>query len=352
MFTKKNKKFYLNLLHKLIEKRKAEIFENDNSRINKIKLSLGRRLYQHPYSYGRILTIHYLYEDVIKTKEIFTKFRRDYNLSPDTYMKIYNKFSKEDQFLPKLLFYLNIEETGETVIGMEYIKGVTLRSLVLRKAILRRISDLSVIFFENGKKMQLFHASQGKKESRPIGELLNNIQKKLNSSNFFIESEKEVIYQNILRIKENIDFSQKLPVVNIHHDWTLRNILITRNDARLLVIDLDSVQWAPTWCWYDIVFFLINIESQIKYWPFLKIKDLALLWEQFLRGYCDNGKCEQITREELGRLLYLVKVDHLTDTYSIAGFYNRGLGKLYVKRLKEALLKGQYTLLSNENLNS
>lgn len=338
-----SKEYYMDILHRLVEQKKAEIFGRDHSGLKIIQLSFGRILYKHPNSYGRILQIKYLFDGVPKTKDIFIKFRKKYNLSPDKYMEIYNKFTEEEQFLPKLYFYITLEATDETVIGMEYIRGTALRNILFLKVIFGKTLELKDIFFENGAKMKLFHSSQREKGKSTVGELLTKIRNKLNSSPFFNTTEKEKIHQHLLNMERDVDPSLKLPLINIHHDWTLRN-LIVREDGKLLVIDLDSIEWAPAWCWHDVVYFLFNIESQIKYWPFVSVRSLEFLWRQFLRGYFSGADSEPITNELLSKLFYLIKLEHWIDTFSIAKFYNRGLGKLYVKRLKKSLQMGHYTI--------
>jgi len=294
-----SKEYYMGILHRLVEQKKAEIFGRDHSGLKIIQLSFGRILYKHPNSYGRILQIKYLFDGVPKTKDIFIKFRKKYNLSPDKYMEIYNKFTEEEQFLPKLYFYITLEATDETVIGMEYIRGTALRNILFLKVIFGKTLELKDIFFENGAKMKRFHSSQREKGKSTVGELLTKIRNKLNSSPFFNTTEKEKIHQHLLNMERDVDPSLKLPLINIHHDWTLRN-LIVREDGKLLVIDLDSIEWAPD--------------------------------------------SEPITNELLSKLFYLIKLEHWIDTFSIAKFYNRGLGKLYVKRLKKSLQMGHYTI--------
>lgn len=348
MFKTGNKKFYLELLQKLVEENKFEIFAKKNEKVEIIKLSLGRILYKHPNSYGRILKIKYLFDGVQNTKKIFVKIRKKYDLSPDTYMKIYEQFKREDQFMPKLYFYKTLDDSDETIIGMEYISGMSLRNQLLFKAFIRRASDLSHIFFENGKKMRLFHASQREKGKKKIGELLSETKNKLKSSRFFSASEKKMIQQHLLNIEQELDASLRLPLIHIHHDWTLRNILV-KQAGKLMVIDLDSVEWAPAWCWNDVVYFLFNIESQIKYWPFIKKNDLKYLWEQFLGGYLNSINDESLTKELLGKLFYLIKLDHWIDSFSISTYYNRGLGKLYVRRFKKSLQRGHYTIFLSDS---
>lgn len=334
---------YQPFLQDLVNKNQFEIFDTPPASVEIKGLTVSNQMNKHPLSYGRLLTLDYQLQNTAEQKTIYLKFRKNYRQVPDRYMEVYKQIRREEQFLPKFYFYSKIENSDESVIAMEYIKGPSLRSLLYSKMWRQRTIELAELFFQNGVKMRLFHDSQQAKGSRSIFALLSSVRERMKISPYFSNSARTNILKHLQTIEKSIDTTVELPLIHIHHDWSLRNIIIEQN-KRVKLIDLDAYNRSIDWRWNDFVYFLLNIESQIKYSPFVNLEDLNRLWEEFFRGYFYRGECPQITYNSLYHLFYLIKLDYWTDTYSLERFYNRALGKRYVRRLKASLANGESSI--------
>lgn len=195
----------------------------------------------------------------------------------------------------------------------------------------------------------MFHDVQAPKGSKTIQALIDSLKNRMETTRYFSGPHKKSILGHLTAIEKKIDTKTSLALINIHHDWSLRNIIVEA-DQRIKLIDLDAFNRSIDWRWNDFVYFLINIESQIKYWPLLWQRQIALLWENFFQGYFESGPCESVPSELIKYLIYLIKLDYWTDTYSLDDFYNQGLGKRYVTRLKKSFAAGRYSILTNETL--
>jgi len=333
----------------IVAGKKAEIFASIDHQAEITEIFCSKKINKHPLSYGRLVTVHFMKNNHADELTIYLKFRKNYRQVPDKYMAIYDKIPGAEQFLPNFYFHTRLPGTEESVIAMEYIKGASLRKLLYRKMLFNKTSELAGLFFQNGRKMRLFHNVQSEKGARTIQVGFEAVVERFNTSQYFTADEKKAINQHLQKIKTTLPMSFELPLINIHHDWSLRNIIVER-DNRIKLIDLDAFDRSINWGWEDFVYFLINIESQIKYWPFLTTNHLKFLWEHFYQGYFDAGQPKSITEDLMPALIYLLKLHFWTDTYSLDDFYNRGLGKRYVLRLKIALTNGYWTIFSDQKL--
>ena len=336
-------------LQGLVEQYKLEIFSLSEKKCKINGISLSPKLYAHPLSHGQLLTINYEVSGKACEKAIYLKFRKNYVQLPDKYMAVYNQVSDEEQFLPKFYFFSKTLIPNETVIGMEYIQGISLRSMLYSKMFLSQTRTLKNLFYQNGRKMRMFHDVQQPKGSKTIQELVDSLRTRMQTTPYFTAGDIKKIKQHLDTIEKKIDTSLSFDLINIHHDWSLRNIIVEAGQ-RIKLIDLDAFNRSIDWRWNDFVYFLINIESQVKYWPALRRKHIGYLWESFYQGYFEAGECESVNPNLMHCLIYLIKLDYWTDTYSLDDFYNFGLGKRYVKQLKKALAAGRYSILSNVSI--
>ncbi|MCI0513321.1 aminoglycoside phosphotransferase family protein [candidate division KSB1 bacterium] len=343
--------FYLNLLQQLIEDHKKQIFGFEADAVQKYAIKLLPRINPHPYSYGRILQIDFQQAHQAKSFQLYLKFRTRRDVVPVNYFNVYQQMAGNNDFMLKYYFYAVIDATDETLIAMELVPGQSLRNVVLSKLIFHRTPELADFYFQNGQNMHYFHRLQAAHGEKCIEALFEPIRAKLATANFFNPFEKEKIAANIAQIEKKLNPAIKFPLIHIHHDWTLRNILVQPN-GRLKVIDLDLIEWDRAWGWHDLVYFLINHESQIKYWPLVSGKNLKTLWEHFWRGYFQADQNAGSAENQLLQILYLIKLEYWIDNHQFAllAYYHRGLGKRYTKLLKKSLLKGQYSLFSKKSV--
>jgi serine/threonine protein kinase len=333
-------------LNDLVEQNQHEILSAAENRASLTGISVGPQLNAHPLSHGRLLTIHYDVSGELREKVVYLKFRKNYFQRPDKYMTVFHQIPDAEQFLPKFYFSAKTPTPNETVIAMEFIRGISLRKLLYSKMFWGKTYTLKALFYQNGRKMRMFHDAQPPQGSKTIRELLDALKNRMETTPYFSVREKDGIRRQLEALEKKIDASLALPLIRNHHDWSLRNIIIEA-DQRLKLIDLDAFNRSLDWRWNDFVYFLINMESQIKYWPFLRRQQIADLWEHFYQGYFAAGRCEAVNPKLVNKLIYLVKLDFWTDAYSLADFYNIGLGKRYVKQLKKSLAVGRYTILAD-----
>lgn len=342
---------YYRFIESVVEKHRQEIFNISDSSLTIKKIVLSGKINAHPLSYGRLLTVRYDFNGNLREKIIYLKFRKNYKQVPDKYMEIYHRFSDEQQFLPKFYFHDKFPKTDESVIGMELVDGKSLRSVFFSKMLMKKTTETGELFFKNGQIMRLFHDAQSPQGNRPVLDVLVYTKERLNSSKYFSETEKSKILNHLKNIEESIEPTLALPLIHIHHDWSLRNIFVNRFN-RIKMIDLDAYNRSLEWRWNDFAYFLINLESQIKYAPLIREADLNFLWEQFFSGYFSVGEDWKLTEKLLMRLIYLLKVYYWVIPYSLDEYYNHKLGKKYVKKLKESLVAGKVSFLYNFQLGS
>lgn len=335
-----------NYLAELVTQNQSGIFSEPENSTVVTGISLGPRLYAHPLSHGRLLTIQYESAGAAQEKVVYLKFRKNYFQRPDKYMSVFHQIPAEEQFLPKFYFSAPTPVPNEIVIAMEYIQGVSLRKLLYGNMVKGKVATLTDLFYQNGRKMRMFHDAQTAKGTKTVRELLEALKGRLETTPYFADGTKSRIAQHLKEIENKIDTSLALSLIQVHHDWSLRNIIVEA-DQKLKLIDLDAFNRSIDWRWNDFVYFLINMESQIKYWPFLRRRQIARLWEHFYAGYFETGPCEPVKPKLLNKLIYLIKLDFWTDAYSLDDYYNLGLGKRYVKQLKKSLAAGRYTILAD-----
>jgi len=333
-------------LAELVAQNQSGIFAAGEAAAKVTGVTLGPKLYAHPLSHGRLLTIQHEFTGAMYEKVIYLKFRKNYFQRPDKYMTVFHQIPADEQFLPKFYFSAPTPVPNEIVIGMEYIRGVSLRKLLYSKMARGKVHTLADLFYQNGRKMRMFHDAQTPKGTKTIRELLEALKGRMETTPYFTAKSKQQILQHLNQIENKVDTSLALDLIQVHHDWSLRNIIVEA-DQKLKLIDLDAFNRSIDWRWNDFVYFLINIESQLKYWPFLRRRQVARLWEHFHAGYFEAGSCEPVKPKILNKLVYLIKLDFWTDAYSLDDFYNIGLGKRYVKQLKKSLAAGYYTILAD-----
>ena len=102
--------------------------------------------------------------------------------------------------------------------------------------------------------------------------------------------------------------------------------------------------------WYDPVYFLINIESQLKWSPLVRKDTLSKLWDSFWRGYLEDGLPDYMDHRQIAAAFFLLRVQYLlggTIRVALYEMFGNLQGRRFVKKLKSAVLNGRNTLLAD-----
>jgi len=131
----------------------------------------------------------------------------------------------------------------------------------------------------------------------------------------------------------------RLPITCLHKDFTLRNVLCTDNG--LDVIDWDALGHPGTpdkdTPWNDIGACLVNVESQVRYFPLVRYSSLRLFEQAMLDSYeksCPNLIGPRRLTSLLVRLRYdmeMIGVPRLSQAYT--GMRGEGFRRLFRWRL-------------------
>jgi hypothetical protein len=261
---------------------------------------------------------------------------------------VYDTLQNGQQFLPKPYFYGKCDQTS--VIGMQFVKGTSLRNAVLRNVACGRTEVLEEIFLKMGRGMRVFHDSSTASGTQLVGELAAIAHRVTAATEYLTHDERKEIIQHVKIAERNADPQTELPLIKIHNDWVLRNILV-RDRGSFYVVDLDSMRAPNNSRWYDVSYFLINVESQLKYWPIINKKSIADLWQSFWRGYSEKGSPDALSSRQIRSLIYLIKVQYLfgaTIRPPLFKIYNNFLGPVYLRHLKKSIVQGKYSTLAAE----
>jgi Ser/Thr protein kinase RdoA (MazF antagonist) len=118
----------------------------------------------------------------------------------------------------------------------------------------------------------------------------------------------------------------------VHNDWILRNILVAA-DGVDYVVDFDSMRARADLRWLDVAYLLLNIESQIKWFPLLTAGMLAELSREFWRGYAgDTGLPDNLSPEQLVAILYVLRLRYLLGVRRVRPISGSWTGRWIIAR--------------------
>jgi hypothetical protein len=198
--------------------------------------------------------------------------------------------------------------------------------------------------------MRVFHDLSAASGVRRVGELAENARSVTSGTEYLSDDERKQIIRHIEMAERSANSQAELALIKIHNDWVLRNILI-ENTGSFYLVDLDSIRAPCNSRWYDVSYFLINLESQLKYWPLINRKSIVALWESFWQGYSEKGLPDALSSNQIRALVYLIKIQYLfgaTIRPPLFKVYKNFLGPLYLRNLKKSLVQGQCSTLAVE----
>lgn len=235
------------------------------------------------------------------------------------------------------------------IIYIENIDGSSLLEKTLVHGVLggsRPKESLSRLYLDLGTWLSDFHISLTSPKYSSLYQVKAQIKTALDSTSWLTPWEKTKFKRRLLNTgnaRKNI----RLALVRPHNDFSLRNILVSGNQFG--IIDWDAMvhphlpDLAPAW--YEISFFLINLQSLLRFHPIISKPFIAALKNEFLRGYFSAIPIDLGTQE---MMLYLFTLRHflgLDSDRTLPRIYRSRFGKRYIRLLKRALLSGQAALV-------
>lgn len=349
---KNNNEALLHWLQDQVDQNRQSIFGDGNHCFRIIQVGISRPLHRKSTGvddrYHRIFKVTYETNRGLYTKKIWLKFIDDFERLFNIHCAIYDQFQGGRKFFPKPYFHGKCD--GDCVIAMEFVEGVSLRSMLIKNVAYHRIKPLEKVFLRMGTGMRAFHDSSTSSGVRLVGELADNARRVTGKSQYLTDAERKELIRHIGLAERQADPQTELPMIKIHNDWVMRNILI-KNTGAFYVVDLDSMGAPDNSRWYDLSYFLINMESHLKYWPIVGRTSLVNLWKNFWQGYSEKGVPEALSKKQLKAIMNLIKIEYLfggTIRPPLFEIYKKFLGPRYVRNLKKAIMRGEYSTLSVE----
>ena len=137
-----------------------------------------------------------------------------------------------------------------------------------------------------------------------------------------------------------------LPTVQVHNDWIVRNIMVTV-DGTDYVVDCDSMRARADLRWLDMAYFLLNMDSQLKWHPLVTAEMLAELSREFWYGYADEHLPDSLTPEQVIAILYILRLRCLLGGTTRPPYFQvmgGSFDRRVLRTLKDSVVNGQATL--------
>jgi len=235
------------------------------------------------------------------------------------------------------------QDRNAAVLATAYVRGATLRNKLLLLAPLRQTARLLPIFHSTGAKMRRFHDAFVSSDSIEVAPLLESTAALLRETPYFSTPEKAAVAAHLDRYGAALDLP-RLPAIQVHNDWILRNIIVAA-DGVDYVVDFDSMRAQADLRWLDVAYLLLNIESQIKWFPLVTAGMLAELSRAFWHGYAgDAGLPDNLSPEQLVALLYVLRLRYLLGGAARPAYFTIMDGPLdhrALRSLKQSVVSGR-----------
>lgn len=328
----------------LVDASKERLFPGIADRVEIVAVTLGPVRHRREDRAHRPLRIDYRRDGVVGTLKLWLKFRPGLD-------RLYPTLAAYDRQLAAPVFprpYFSGHCPGNEVafVATAFAEGEVLRNRLIRQAALRRAHRLGPVFASNGAKMRQFHDAFAATETIAVDAVAAQTARLTRETPHFSAGEKASVLAHLDRCRAALPMTA-LPAVTVHNDWVLKNIIVAP-DGDDLVIDCDSMRHPPNWRWFDVVYLLLNVESQQKWWPLVTAAAVEPLWRAFWRGYVGHaGLPNGLTRDELAAILYLVRVAWLVGGTVREPYFEIMDGRFdprYLRLLRQSLVAGRYSL--------
>jgi hypothetical protein len=253
-----------------------------------------------------------------------------------------------DGIFPRPLYAWRSERGDSSFLITERIQGEVLRDRLLKAALGRRTAGLDSLFHATGVKMRAFHDAFEPSSMIPVSAVVDDTLALVDSSSYLTTRERSSIRERSESRASVLATAGELPRLKIHGDWILRNIVVDRS-GHGFVVDCDSMRAEDDLRWYDVAYFLINLESQMKWAPVVSRSGLAPLARAFNEGYLgSDSTVDSLSSAQRAALLYLIRVRYLlggTLRVPLHRMFGGLVGGRYLRRLRAGLAAGEPTLL-------
>ena len=327
-------------LDALVREHAAEIFDGAGDEPVELELTVSEPLLQRGDRHHRVLTVRDVHAPEVRTKRVWLKFRTDFRELYEIHRRAWAD-TRDAPLFPRPYFHAELPPAE--LLAMEFLDGKPLRELLLRRAARRGARSLDDVFADLGARLRMFHDASPTSASKPVRDVAANARDVAQGSRYLDRSERDRVIQHIGAAEARAGGSTALPLIKIHHDCSLRNMIVTA-DGHPRLVDLDSMRAAPDSRWYDVTTLLINLESQSKYAPIVSARAVAPAWRAFWQGYLASGTPDGLTPEAIRALLYLTKVEYLlggTFRPPLFEVYTGGIAARYLRRLKRTVVAGK-----------
>jgi hypothetical protein len=246
---------------------------------------------------------------------------------------------------PRAYFAWCAQDENNAALATAYVQGTTLRSRLLMLAAFRQTSRLLPIFRSSGAKMRRFHDAFGSTDSIGVAPLIDSTTELVQQTTYFSAAEKASVRAHLDRYAHFLAV-RTLPTVQVHNDWILRNIMVTA-DGTDYVVDCDSMRSGTDLRWFDMAYFLLNMDSQLKWHPLVTAERLVELSREFWYGYADEHLPDSLTREQVIAILYILRLRCLLGGTTRPPYFQvmgGSFDRRVLRRLEESVVSGEATL--------
>ena len=334
---------FSNVARGLVLRNRARIFPDIRGSIEVIDVELGRRKFMRDDRYHCRLTVHYRADGSTKSLQMWLKFRPQLHTLLPILDACHERLN--GPVFPRDYFAWCAQDEKSAVLATAYVQGTTLRSRLLMLAAFRQTSRLLPIFRSSGAKMRRFHDAFRSTDSLGVAPLIDSTTDFVRQTKYFSAAEKASVRSHLDRYAHFLAV-RTLPRVQVHNDWILRNIMVAA-DGTDYVVDCDSMRSGTDLRWLDMAYFLLNMDSQLKWRPLLTAEMLAELSREFWRGYAGEHLPDSLTQEQVIAILYILRLRYLlggTTRPPYLQLMGGSFDRRVLRSLKESVVNGRATL--------
>lgn len=333
-------------VEQLVHANKARLFPGFADAIEILDVALGPAQHRREDRSHRALTIRYRADGREDALRLWLKFRPGL----DRLFPVLAAFDEPlgGRVFPMPYFAGHCPSGDESFLATAFVSGEVLRNRLIRLGALRQAARLAPVFAANGAKMRQFHDALPAAQAIAVADIVEQAAGLTRATPYFSAPEKDIVLAYLARCRAALPMAA-LPAVTAHNDWVLKNIIVLP-DGTDRVIDCDSMRHPPNWRWFDVVYLLLNVESQRKWSPLVTAASCERLWLAFWQGYVGaRGLPDRLTPAQLAAILYIVRLEWLVGGTVREPYFeimDGRLDKRYLRRLRKSVLAGHYSLFA------
>jgi Phosphotransferase enzyme family len=315
-----------------------------------VSLKFGRKKFARDDLHHRCVTAEIKTADGIQTERFWLKQRPGI----DKIFPLLSALKEADSLIPfphAIARWAN-PAGSSSVLVTECVNGRLLRNLVIRSmASPKLLREVAKIFIANGTAMARFHNASPASGRIDAERYISNIAERARTNTWLESGLKLAVLRN-LNLASEILRGVSLDVILVHHDWTLRNIFVDEN-WQIRVVDFDSMLAPNDIAALDAGCFLLNLESQLKWWPIVRRSVLKELWRVFAESYRrTRAPIEFKDERSFDAILYCVRLCYFIGGYFRAPIhesFDSAIGHRFVTGLRKNLAAGHTNMLQSGN---